>query len=71
MAAAGFTLSYLLATLLIAMDDKRGVFLMAYTAVVQLSAMTVAAYGFEPSFQTLLLIKAAFQGALVVRLDAV
>ena len=67
-AAAAFTLSYLLATLLIALNDKRGIWMVAATAALQLSAMCVATFATDVSFETLLLIKVAFQGALVTRL---
>lgn len=66
--ATAFTLSYLLATMLIALNDRRGVWLIAYTAVFQITAMSIAALSLEPDFETLLLIKAAFQAALLVRL---
>ena len=63
--AAAFTLSYLLATLLVALDDRRGIWLIAFTAGVQLCAMAIASQNSGIGFSTLLVIKAVIQSALL------
>ena len=62
---AAFTLSYLLATLLVALDDRRGIWLIAFTAGVQLCAMAIASQNSGIGFSTLLVIKAVIQSALL------
>jgi O-antigen/teichoic acid export membrane protein len=66
--AAAFTLSYLLATLLAALGDRRGLFAAVGAAALQLTLMALALGNPGTGWLDLLTIKAATQGALALAL---
>ena len=64
--AAAFTLGYLLATLLAALGDRRGLYAAVGAAVLQLALMTLALRDPATGWLDLLSIKAATQGGLAL-----
>ena len=68
LASAAFTASYLVATFLAALNDRRGIWLTAATAVIQLVAMSFVANSQTADFETLIQIKAGFQSLLCLSL---
>ncbi len=68
LASVAFTMSYLLATLLAAIGDRRGLYAAAIAALVQLGLMAIAVRAPEAGFLDLLTIKAALQAVLAAGL---
>jgi formate-dependent nitrite reductase membrane component NrfD len=68
LAAVAFTLSFLLATLLAALGERRGLFAAALASVLQIALMALALDRPEVGYLDLLAIKAALQCALAAGL---
>ena len=70
LSAVAFTLSFLLATLLAALGDRKGIWLTAITAAAQLVLMAMFTKGSSVTFINILEIKCAAQCSLAIGLTA-